>query len=230
MLMQSPASSEAELLQSSGQATSFGPDQYVLDWMVDHRTDTWTAVMKAITTLGNTVTLFVVATVVTAAFAFARKGRLALFVGLGSAVGSLLMVALKELFSRDRPPMPERMIDLSSHSFPSGHAMCSTVVFGLIAVALYQASPWVQSHMWVLLFAPLLALSIGISRVYLGAHWMTDVLAGWILGALYVAGATWITFRPGPAEQPDSLAAQQASADTPQNIRTDPPQGPPDKS
>src|SRR6476646_5739762 len=112
MLMQSPASSEAELVQSSSQATTFGPDEYVLDWMVDHRTDTWTTVMKAITTLGNTVTLFVVATVVTVAFAYARKGRLALFVGLGSAVGSLLMVALKELFSRDRPPVPERMIDL----------------------------------------------------------------------------------------------------------------------
>ncbi|PXW28003.1 UNVERIFIED_CONTAM: undecaprenyl-diphosphatase [Williamsia faeni] len=230
MLIQSPVSSEAELLQSSDQATSFGPDQYVLDWMVDHRTDTWTTVMKAITTLGNTTTLFVVATVVTVAFAIGRKWRLALFVGLGSAAGSLLMVFLKELFGRERPPMPERMIDLSSHSFPSGHAMCSTIVYGLVAVALYQASSWVRSHVWVLLFAPLLALSIGISRVYLGAHWMTDVVAGWILGALFVAGATWMTFRPDPAEPPDSLAAQQASADTPQNTRTDPPQDPPDKS
>jgi membrane-associated phospholipid phosphatase len=230
MLMQSPVSFPAELAQNSGQATSFGPDQYVLDWMVDHRTPAWTAVMKVITTLGNTVTLYLVVIVVVIAFAIARKWQLALFVGLGSAVGSLIMVALKELFSRDRPPMPERLIDLSSHSFPSGHAMCSTIVYGLVAVALYQVSPWVRSHVWVLVFAPLLALSIGVSRVYLGAHWMTDVIAGWILGALFVVAATWITFRSGPVGPPDSLSAPQASAGTPQNTRKDPPLAPPGKS
>jgi len=234
MLMHSPGSSPADLADigdpPADRVTSFGPDQQVLDWMVDHRTETWTTVMKAITTLGNTLTLFLVALAVTAFFALRRQWRLALFVGLGSALGSLTMVTLKELFSRDRPPMPERLVELSTHSFPSGHAMSSTVVYGLTAVAIYRWSPWVRGHLWVLLVAPLLALSIGVTRVYLGAHWMTDVVAGWILGALFVAAATWMTFRTGPAERPDSLDAQRASADTPQSSRTDPPPDPPDRS
>lgn len=236
MLIPSPASYPADLpgsgalVAEADRATSFGPDQHILDWMVDHRTDTWTTVMKAITTLGNTLTLFLVAIAVTAFFALRGQWRLALFVGIGSAVGSLTMVVLKELFSRDRPPMPERLVDLSTHSFPSGHAMTSTVVYGLTAVAIYRFSPWVRAHLWILLFAPLLALSIGVTRVYLGAHWMTDVVAGWTLGALVVAAATWMTFRTGPVEPPGSLGAPRASAGTPQNTRTDPPQDPPDRS
>lgn len=219
------------LLTEAYRATGvFGPDQAVLDWMVDHRTDAWTAVMRAVTTLGNTATLTVVALVAGVVLAGLRQWRLAVLVSLGSLVAAGIMVGLKNVFERPRPPIPDRLVDLSTYSFPSGHAMSSTVVYGLIAVAAYRCSGWVRVHRWILALAPLLAVAIGITRVYLGAHWMTDVLAGWTLGAIYVAAATWLVLRTDPVARPDSHAAPPTSAGTPRSSRTDRRPGPPDRS
>ncbi len=220
-------SSAAEAYTSTG---VFGPDQAVLDWMVDHRTDAWTAVMEAVTTLGNTATLTIIALVVTAVLAWLRRWRLALLVGPGSLIAAGMMVGLKELVERPRPPIPDRLQELSTYSFPSGHAMSSTVVYGLIAVAGYRCSGWVRAHLWVLSIAPLLAIAIGITRIYLGVHWMTDVLAGWAFGAIYVVATGWLVLRTDPAAPRDSRAGPPTSAGTPQNSRTDPRPGPPDRS
>lgn len=219
------------LLTEAYRATGvFGPDQAVLDWMVDHRTDAWTAVMKAVTTLGNTVTLTVIVVAVSAVLAGLRQWRLAALVGFGSLAAGAVMVGLKNLFERERPPLPDRLLELSTYSFPSGHAMSSTVVYGLIAVAMYQCSGWVRAHRWVLAAAPLLVGAIGITRIYLGVHWMTDVLAGWAFGAIYVAVLSWLVLRKVPAEPPGSRAAPPASAVTRRSTRTDRPPDPPDRS
>jgi undecaprenyl-diphosphatase len=207
----------------------FGPDQAILDWMVDHRTDTWTAVMKVITAFGDTATLTVVALVGAIVLAGRRRWTLALLVGLGSLVAAGLMVGLKELIERPRPPLPERLVDLSTYSFPSGHAMSSTVIYGLVAVALLQCSRRVRAHPWVLSPLVLLVLAIGVSRVYLAAHWMTDVLAGWAFGAIYVAAATALVLRV-PVVRPGSRAAPPTSEETPRSNRTDRHPGPPDRS
>lgn len=220
-----------EVLAEAYHATGvFGPDRAVLEWMVDHRTDTWTAVMKAITTLGNTATLTVVALLAAMVLAGLRQWRLSLLVSLGSLVAGAIMVGLKNLFERQRPPSPDRMVDLSTFSFPSGHAMSSTVVYGLIAVAAYRCSGWVRAHRWVLAAAPLLAVAIGVTRVYLAAHWMTDVLAGWTFGVIYVAAASWLVLRTDPAAPPGSRAEPPTSAVTPRNSRRGRPPGPPDRS
>jgi undecaprenyl-diphosphatase len=121
------------------------------------------------------------------------------------------------------------MVELSSYSFPSGHAMTSTVVFGFIAVSAYWCSAWVRLHPWVLVAAPVLAIAIGVSRVYLGAHWMTDVLAGWAFGSVYVALAAFLVLRTDPAGPPGSRGAQPTSAATPRSSRTDPPRGRPNR-
>lgn len=220
-------SSVAEVVETD---EVFGPDQAVLDWMVDHRTDFWNWVMKAITTLGNTGVLTAIAVVAAVILAGNRQWRPALLVSIGSLVGSIIMFGLKQLIERPRPPIPERMVELSSYSFPSGHAMSSTVVYGLIAVSAYWCSAWVRAHRWVLITAPLLALAIGFSRVYLGAHWMTDVLAGWAFGAIYLAVVAFLVLRTDPAGPPGSRGGQPTSAGPPRSNRTDPPRGRPDRS
>ena len=97
------------------------------------------------------------------------------------------MGLLKLIFARDRPPVALRLIDIDSHSFPSGHAMLSTIVYGLSVIILHRLYPWVRRHVGWLVVGPVLVVLIGVSRVYLGVHWISDVLFGWLFGAIWVA-------------------------------------------
>jgi membrane-associated phospholipid phosphatase len=98
------------------------------------------------------------------------------------AVG--LNMLLKQLFARDRPQLWERAVEVRFYSFPSGHAMISMVVYGLLGYFLAARFPrqrWLIYGLTVVLIA-----GIGLSRLYLGVHWPTDVIAG------YIAGLVWL--------------------------------------
>lgn len=91
---------------------------------------------------------------------------------------------LKLLFARDRPQLWERIVDVRYYSFPSGHAMVSMVIYGLIGYLL--ANRFVRWRNWILSLTTLLVVTIGFSRLYLGVHWPTDIAAG------YAAGLVWL--------------------------------------
>ena len=227
-------SSTSSLTDSTGvlrtESLAFGPDRSVWEWSVANRTDAWTRTMKIVTTLGDTVTLTLVAVLATIALLVLRQARSAVLVGAGSLIAYGLMVGLKHLIGRERPPAKARLLDIDTFSMPSGHAMMATIVYGLIAVAAYHSSSWVRAHRLVLLVAPALAVSIGWSRVYLGVHWMTDVVTGWLLGVVFVASATYLAFRTDRPERRGSLDGSPSAVETPQSSRTNPRPGPPDRS
>jgi membrane-associated phospholipid phosphatase len=208
---------------------AFGPDRSVWEWSVTNRTDAWTRAMKIVTTLGDTITMTLVAVLATVALLVLRHTRSALLVGAGSLIGYGLMVGLKHLIGRERPPAEGRLLDIDTFSMPSGHAMMATIIYGLIAVAGYHSSSWVRAHRLVLLAAPVLAVAIGWSRVYLGVHWMTDVVAGWFLGMVFVASASYLVFRTNRPGRRGFLAGSPTAAETPQSSRTSRRQGPPGK-
>ncbi|MCL1475633.1 phosphatase PAP2 family protein [Argonema antarcticum] len=111
-----------------------------------------------------------------------RAQATTLAIALVGAIG--LNYLLKDLFARARPALWERTLELNSYSFPSGHAMISLVVYGAIGYLLaIQFKRW-----WALIFILtfLLITAIGLSRLYLGVHWPTDVVAG------YAAGLVWL--------------------------------------
>ncbi|MGZ8178727.1 phosphatase PAP2 family protein [Williamsia sp. SKLECPSW1] len=162
-----------------------GFDLSVTEWVVDHRVAWLTTVFRVITTVGNTAAMTLVAVVATVVL-LRRHQMLALTVLIGSASGWLLMQALKYAVARDRPPPRFRVLALDTYSFPSGHAMMSAIVLGLVAVAAWRTSAWVRAHPAVLACAPLASALIGVSRVYLGVHWTTDVIGGWVIGAVWV--------------------------------------------
>ncbi|MCX6467858.1 MAG: phosphatase PAP2 family protein [Corynebacteriales bacterium] len=168
------------------QLTTPGVDHDVTEWVADHRTAWLTDVFRVITTVGNTAAMTLIAIV--AAIVLWRIGSRdrAVTVLIGSASGWLLMQALKHLVARPRPEPRFRVIAIDTYSFPSGHAMMSAVVLGLVAVAAWQTSVWVRAHAPVLAIAPIASLLIGASRIYLGVHWTTDVVAGWLIGAIWV--------------------------------------------
>lgn len=101
--------------------------------------------------------------------------------GVGAVVLNNL---LKILFGRARPELWERIVDVGRYSFPSGHAMISFVILGMISYLLSSKFP--QWRGWIIGLTLILVAGIGLSRLYLGVHWPTDIVAG------YAAGLVWL--------------------------------------
>jgi len=95
-----------------------------------------------------------------------------------------LNILLKQLFARDRPLLWERTVDVRFYSFPSGHAMISMVIYGLLGYFLGSRFP--KQRWWIYSLTVVLVAAIGLSRLYLGVHWPTDVIAG------DTAGLVWL--------------------------------------
>ena len=103
---------------------------------------------------------------------------------MAGAVG--LYNIVKPLIGRPRPPPTIWIGHYSGAAFPSGHATQSVAFYAMLAIVLGAGkSPWVKAVLWSV--AALVALAVGGSRIYLGAHWLTDVLGGYALGASWVA-------------------------------------------
>ncbi|MCZ4076663.1 phosphatase PAP2 family protein [Rhodococcus sp. H36-A4] len=165
-------------------------DGDVLAWMVEHRVVWLTTVFWIITTLGNTVAMFLLSVTGCAVLLRAGRRREAVMVGGAMLTGWGLMSLLKFIFGRDRPPIPERLVEISTHSFPSGHAMMSAILATTVtAVLLRSTALWLRNPV-VLAIPAVASLAIGFSRIYLGAHWTTDVLAGWCFGIAW--GLLWV--------------------------------------
>lgn len=114
---------------------------------------------------------------------------------LASVLGGMLVsTVLKAAFERARPELVPHGSYVTSASFPSGHAMMSAVVYLTLGVLLARVEPDRRSKAFVLSCAVVLTLLVGVSRVYLGVHWPTDVLAGWCLGAAWALGC-WLVAR-----------------------------------
>ncbi len=120
---------------------------------------------------------------------------------LGVAASALLKFA----FGRARPDVVAHLVSVDTASFPSGHAMNSAVVYLTMAVLLARGQTQRGARVYIVAIGVLLTLMIGLSRVYLGVHWPTDVLVGWVFGAswamliAYAGGAPAGTGRGGAA-------------------------------
>ncbi len=103
-----------------------------------------------------------------------------------SAVGaSILNTSLKSMLHRPRPELVPHLATVSNASFPSGHAMISAAIYLTIGLMLSEVQTRRSARIFVMTFCSLLVLLIGVSRIYLGVHWPTDVLSGWCLGSIW---------------------------------------------
>lgn len=142
-------------------------------------------IMRDITALGGLAVLTLIVTVTAVYLVLVGKRAAALFVVLAVTGGTLLSHGLKMLFDRPRPDLiPNAPLELTA-SFPSGHAMVSAVTYLTLGVLLTRLDAPRRVHAYFLAVAVVMTVMIGISRVYLGVHWPTDVLAGWCLGAAW---------------------------------------------
>lgn len=149
---------------------------------------------RDISALGGT-TVLALLTVITGGFLLLEgKRHLAIFVYGSVASGFLLSAILKSLFQRPRPDLVPYATSVSSTSFPSGHSMLSAVTYLTLGALLARSQKHRRLKAYLLLVAGMLTLLVGFSRVYLGVHWPTDVLAGWIAGASW-AILCWLAAR-----------------------------------
>jgi undecaprenyl-diphosphatase len=140
---------------------------------------------RDITALGGPAVLGMV-TVLTAGFlVLDGKRRMALFLCSAVASGFVFGMLLKDFFNRPRPDIVPQAVAVSTSSFPSGHAMMSALTYMVLGALLARSQERRALKAYFLLVAALLAFLVGVSRVYLGVHWPTDVLAGWTAGAVW---------------------------------------------
>jgi membrane-associated phospholipid phosphatase len=146
--------------------------------MAVHRLDSWPVdvVMQTATLIGSNTVLLPAVAVVTALAIHRRKRAVAIILVIDTAVVIAAYSALKVMFSRERPRLFDKIALPTGYSFPSGHTMSAIGIWGVIAAALIALYP--EARRPVIAAAALLIAAIGISRVYLGVHWPSDVVGG----------------------------------------------------
>lgn len=171
--------------------------------------------MRDVTALGGATVLTLLTAAVTIAFLLRREWRGAIFLVLAVIGGRILGVAAKAGFSRPRPDLVPHAVEVYSHAFPSGHSMMAATTYLTLALMMARADPMRRMKVFYFVLAVVLTCAVGISRVYLGVHWPSDVLAGWTAGAgwalLCALAAQWLERRGGiepeaeaPARSPEA--------------------------
>jgi undecaprenyl-diphosphatase len=168
----------------------------------------WLEMMfRDLTSLGSPSVLALVTIAAVGYLWLDRERGTALFVLLAVAGGAALEIMLKLGFARPRPELVSHLVDVNSFSFPSGHATMATITYLTLGVLLARVQERQRMKLYLLAVATFLAFLVGISRVYLGIHWPTDVLAGWCIGATWALAcwliATWLQHR-GAIEEEES--------------------------
>jgi undecaprenyl-diphosphatase len=141
--------------------------------------------MRDITALGSTGVLTIMILSVAGFLAMTRKGHAAILVLVSVVGGTLISQTMKFAFARPRPDLVPHGAEVYTASFPSGHSMMAAVVYLTLGALLARMQPDRSVKVYVMTIAVTLTVMVGISRVYLGVHWPTDVLAGWSLGGLW---------------------------------------------
>lgn len=157
--------------------------------------------VRDITALGGYAVLTLLTLIAVGFLVASKKYADALLLFVAIAGGDVLSETLKVGFARPRPDLVAHVVEVSSASFPSGHAMVSAATYLTIGALLARVQQRRSVKTYIHVTAILITLMIGVSRVYLGVHWPTDVLAGWCLGAawsiLCVTAAGWFARQRG---------------------------------
>jgi undecaprenyl-diphosphatase len=141
--------------------------------------------VRDFTALGSTGVLTFMVLAIAGFLAMTRKVQSALFVLLSVGGGVLISETMKWVYDRARPDVVPHGAEVYSASFPSGHSMMSAVVYLTLGALLARTQSNRAVKSYVLILAVVVKLLVGTSRVYLGVHWPTDVLAGWSLGGAW---------------------------------------------
>jgi len=172
-------------------------DTRIHDWAVSHRTPSSTRFFVLMTNAGGPIGMAALAVIVAVALLIRRRYRWLIYLLVTAGGGALLNTELKRAFARARPDVAEMLRLANGYSFPSGHAMGSTVTLGALSYMAFRVLNTWRTRAAALALAITLIVAIAFSRVYLGVHWVSDVAAGVAAGTIWVATMTvaYETFR-----------------------------------
>lgn len=141
--------------------------------------ETWAIELTAI---GSGPVLALMVLLVAGYFVVAQRFGAAFFIVAVSISGALLSSLLKHLYDRDRPSVVPHLAEVASGSFPSGHSMASSLIYLALGAVLAQSAARWRERIYFIAAAFFLAFLVGLTRVYLGVHYPSDVLGGWAAG------------------------------------------------
>lgn len=166
-----------------------GLDRPVLSVMIGGRNATTNAVITGFTHLGGSIGMTIITVIIVTTMTVLWRSRTPIVLMVIAVAGSLAMTTVgKALVGRVRPPRSDAIPPFeSSPSFPSGHTLNSTVIAGMVAYLLLRRLTTQLARVLTVVLAAGWAVAMGLSRVYLGHHWLTDVMCGWVLGLAWLA-------------------------------------------
>ena len=141
--------------------------------------------VRDVTALGSTTVLSFVVLATTLFLWLRGRARTAVLVLVSTLLGGAAVTLIKALVGRARPDMIDRLMQETSNSFPSGHAATSAIVYLTLATLLFPVVREAKMRAFLIGVALVLVGAIGVSRVYLGVHWPSDVIAGWAFGSVW---------------------------------------------
>lgn len=168
-------------------------DDYVGSEIIDERDPLLTSIFRTITYIGNGGPTTIIALIVSSFILFKLRNKwLSLWYLLTVALGAgVLNQVLKFAIRRDRPSAVEHLITQGGYSFPSGHAMGSIILYGAMIFLILRLSKRLWFRITATIALSTLILVIGVSRIYLGVHFPSDIVGG------YSVGMMWLTFSIG---------------------------------
>jgi undecaprenyl-diphosphatase len=180
------------VLTREGLAEDDGP---LLGWLVRHRSPAWTGLMEAISSpLASTVVPAAALTATLAVGLLSRAWRPLLTVVLATGGAAVSGFVLKDLVQRARPPVATMLgVPETGWGFPSNHTLVTSALAGAVVLIVWRATPRRGPRTVALAVGVTAALLMGMSRLYVGDHWLTDVLAAYAVAGAVVAAVAWVT-------------------------------------
>lgn len=196
----------AKAVSSAGRLTSI--DLQVAEWFHHHATPGMTQGMLALSHVHGPTGVSVMTTVVALGLIRYRRWQALTHVVLIVPTGLLLNVLVKQVFHRARPHFDEPLLALSTYSFPSGHTAGTTLFYGVLCLLLWGRLQALRWRMAVMAGGMVMVSLVAVSRLYLGVHFLSDVIAGfaeavmWLTLGWFCIDAYWRHHAIGPRRQP----------------------------
>lgn len=167
-------------------------DRVIMSFIQGLETPSLTAIMKFFTLMGSFKMIALIAIIVIIFLYIVLKHRSELILFTIVIIGArILNRFLKEFFQRTRPDF-HRLIEIGGYSFPSGHAMNAMAAYGILTFLLWRHILSRRGRTFLIVLSSLFILMTGISRIYLGVHYPSDIIAGYLASGFWVAMAIWI--------------------------------------
>lgn len=157
-------------------------DNITHSYIISIRNEKLTSIFKLITNLGSATCLIIINIFL---FLLSKNKNTPKYLAIHLTIGILLNQLIKIIFTRPRP-LNINIINISGYSYPSGHSMMSLILYGYLIYLIHKSKLNQKLKLIIIIFLIIMILLIGFSRIYLGVHYLTDVIGGFILASIYL--------------------------------------------